>query len=110
MTGIRHLALATAFASALTACGQDGKQPSKEVPKTPARASAESLSAAYDRGLDFLAATARDGAFSLKKSEYPSAGATALCMLPFIERPGGVRGKDRPIVDRGLAFLAGALG
>src|SRR6185503_17518302 len=65
---------------------------------------------AYDRGLDFLADKARDGAFALKKSEYPSAGASALCLLPFLERPGGVREKDKALVDRSLAFLAGSLG
>src|SRR5206468_7082273 len=70
--------------------------------------SSDVCSSDLDRGLDFLAGKAKDGVFNVRT--IPQVGVTGLCVLPMIERPGGMREKDKPIVDGALAYLATSIG
>lgn len=66
------------------------------------------LLAAYDKGLDFLASKQQDGIWSVQGK--PHAGFTAMSITPFIDRPGGVREKDKALVAKTLPWIASQLG
>lgn len=82
-----------------TAWAQEAAKPA--APKEAA--SKDARLAAYDRGLDWLRAKSVEGKWGPPgKAE---AGITALVLTAFLERPGGVAGKDRAVVDASLAWL-----
>ncbi len=108
------LALLAAFA--VGACGdgasetpgEGGAAPAAEaVASRPAAPDADVLAQSYDRGLDFLLQGQEAGRWSVQGQ--PNVGYTAMCVTNLLDRPGGARDADRPVIDAGLAFLAGSL-
>lgn len=63
------------------------------------------VTAAYDRGLDYLASLHKDGVWEAQPG-VPHAGFTALAIAPFLGRPGGLREKDRSLATKSVDFLA----
>lgn len=115
MFTIRRFALAAA-AAALCACDA-GVSSTQEIPagkgaQTPAPAPAGSTTtvdkarvvAAYDKGLDYLLTQQKDGIWSVQGNADP--GFTSLAAASLLERPGGVRPADKPVVDKAVAFVA----
>jgi squalene-hopene cyclase-like protein/prenyltransferase/squalene oxidase-like repeat protein len=94
----RHLAVAVLSAAALAA---PAPCRAEEAPK-PADTKA-ARTAAYDRGLEFLRSRAVEGKWGPPAKADP--GVTALAATAFLERPGGVAEKDRPVVDAAVAWL-----
>jgi squalene-hopene/tetraprenyl-beta-curcumene cyclase len=90
--------LAAATLLAVAATGSSAE----EAPK-PAPDAKSARLAAFDRGLAFLASAAREGKWGPPGSADP--GVTALVATAFLERPGGVPEKDRPLVDGAVAWL-----
>ncbi len=87
--------------------GQDGAsaQPGEA---TVAATSPETIVAAYDRALDFLLEQQKDGVIFM--GEHPNIAATAMAVSAMLERPGGVRAADKPIVDKSIQAIVGSLG
>ena len=100
-------------AAVLASCGESPKPaaqaggPAPAAAPKPDGASAEKdvVIATYDRGLDYLAALAKDGVWEAKPGS-PNAGFTALAIAPFLDRPGGVREKDQALAKKSVDFLA----
>ncbi len=121
MTHILHRAgrvcLATLFAATLAACGDEPAAPDDAGTPPPgpdtaatdatSDAARQELQAAYDRGLDYLAAQQEDGLWSA--GGHPHIGVTGMAVAVLLERPGGVRESDRPIVDKALGHLVASL-
>ncbi len=115
---VAGMALVTGLA--LAACSET-TTPAEGPEPAPVPASAQSgpgaddattmdravLVAAYDRGLDFLAKVQKDGTWG--GPDGPHVGLTAIAVTTMLERPGGVRKSDRPIVDAAVKFLAQTL-
>jgi squalene-hopene/tetraprenyl-beta-curcumene cyclase len=114
--------LPCAVLAALCACGEEKAKPapaaSNAVAAAPAKAPAaapaassvdrEKVMAAYDKGLDYLLSKQHEGKWSVQG--HPHAGFSALAIAPVIERPGGMREKDKAIVAQVLPWLASQLG
>jgi squalene-hopene/tetraprenyl-beta-curcumene cyclase len=115
MSTIHRFALVAA-AVALCACDggkeKDGKgaaPAAKDGTRPPAAAPAGAndrakLVAAYDKGLDFLLSQQKDGIWSVKDN--PDPAFTSLAATALLERPGGLRPADKPVVDKAVAFIA----
>jgi squalene-hopene/tetraprenyl-beta-curcumene cyclase len=104
------LGLATACGDAATT-GEGADPGAQSGPGAAATADApekDALLAAYDRGLDFLAQGQTDGKWQVQ--EQANVGYTAMCLTNFLERPGGPREADRAMIEKGLAFIAKAIG
>ena len=111
MNSISRFAVAAA-AAALCACdagvsdtqviqrGKQGAAPAA-APAAPDRAR---IVAAYDKGLDYLLSQQKDGIWSVKDN--PDPAFTSLAATALMERPGGVRPADKPVVDKAVAFVA----
>lgn len=106
---------AAALALVACACGGDSPEGAATSKKegggaaSPAPAAASAVDraevvAAYDKGLDYLLTQQKDGVWSVQGQ--PDPGFTAMCATSLLERPGGLREKDRAAVDKAVAFVA----
>ena len=110
-----RLVLAASLAAALPLAGACGDKPARDadagrgggVATVDGAADRASITASYDRGLDFLSGTLKDGV--LLHEGKPQIGMSAIALTAFLERPGGLRDKDRAAVDKGLATVAKTL-
>jgi squalene-hopene/tetraprenyl-beta-curcumene cyclase len=116
MNTIRRFAVVAlvpaAVAAALAGCGEKAAPPVKAPAAAPDKAAPAAapapdkakLVAAYDKGLDYLLTQQKEGKWSVKGEPDPSFTAMALSAL--LERPGGVRASDKPVVHQAVAFVA----
>jgi squalene-hopene/tetraprenyl-beta-curcumene cyclase len=88
---------------ARTAASPDGKHDAA-APAAAGAPDRAKIVAAYDKGLDFLASQQKDGIWSVQ--DHPDPGFTAIAAATMVERPGGVRPQDKPIVDKAVEFVA----